>query len=61
MIGAEIAVAAYLGIVALTATILILTSRPAPAPVGHVASQRRPARSEGLVVPAAAGNGLARA
>jgi hypothetical protein len=48
MIGAEIAVAGCIAIVASTAVALVLTSRPAPAPVGYVPPQRDPAKSEGL-------------
>jgi len=51
----ETAVAAYLGIVALGSTALILTSRPSFAPVGSVAGRKDRAVRHGVVVRAAAG------
>jgi hypothetical protein len=52
----EIAVAGYFGIVALASTFLVLTSRPAPAPVGTVPRRGR-GIGDGVVVRAAAGSG----
>jgi hypothetical protein len=61
MIGAEIAVAAYIAIVAPTATMLVLTSRPAPTLAVDVAPQREQPRRSDIGVSATADTAFARA
>lgn len=57
----EIAVASYISIVALSATVLVLTSRPARPPVGYVPRRIGNARNPGIGARAAAEVGHARA